>query len=621
MLDIKLIENYIDKVRKFDIDSIKFEELNNMKSLTSEYIKSLKEGELLYNQSKSYFLMSLIDLIVKEDKSAIKEIERAILLLSKSNIIDEEYDAILQGYLVQCYFYCYNSKEFIDKYNNAEEKLMKLKDKDELLDFYLRILELLSKDREFHDDIDKYLDKVHGIVKENDIKNNGKYYFIVGYIYNGIFNNIVGAIFYLSRALKFAEKSKSVQLEVKTRIALGEAYRIKGNEENKIKVLRPLIEEEKYNCIDNFCKSVIHQNIIESYLAIGDFERAQNLIEEMEYLVDSKYSLENEHSKLLLLDCKIKYLMSKNKNNQTVRSLFNEILYVYNNIKEKPLFKNMNYNFLNIMADIHFYLGEYEEALKIHNILLKESINKDNNRYIMDNYKKLSMDYEQLSDIKNASIFFKKYIRLKKEWHEKESNLYSEILLREYDINTKNEEISRLISIRETLSDIRNIDGVTGIFNRRFLEKLIKESKKDNDRSEVMSVLMIDVDFFKKYNDNYGHLKGDDVLRSMGSILKSVCNDDNKIPIRYGGEEFLLILHNIGYDESIEIATDILEKVRKAKIEHKYSEVSDFVTVSVGISTTRDFKDYLDLIKEADEALYIAKNNGKNKYIHLKDSR
>ena len=148
-------------------------------------------------------------------------------------------------------------------------------------------------------------------------------------------------------------------------------------------------------------------------------------------------------------------------------------------------------------------------------MILRKDVYK---RQIMDNYKKLSMDYEKLGDIKNASIFFKKYIKLKKEWHEKESDLYTEILLREYDINTKNEEISRLISIRETLSDIRNIDGVTGIYNRRFLEKIIKESEKENDRLEVMSILMIDVDFFKKYNDNYGHLKGDDVLRTIGSI-------------------------------------------------------------------------------------------------------
>ena len=174
MGDIKLIENYIEKVRKFDIYSIKFKELTNIKNLAVEYIYSLGEGELLYNQSKCYFLIALIDLIVKEDKVAIKELERAILLLNESNIIDEEYDAILQGYLVQCYFYCYNSKEFINKYNNAEEKLMKLKNKDELLDFYLRILELLSRDREFHDDIDKYLDKVHYIIKKNNIKDNGK---------------------------------------------------------------------------------------------------------------------------------------------------------------------------------------------------------------------------------------------------------------------------------------------------------------------------------------------------------------------------------------------------------------------------------------------------------------
>lgn len=619
MVDIKFIENCIEKVRKFDIYPIRFKELNEMKSLTIEYINSLEDGELLYNQSKGYFLISLIDLILREDMISKKEIEKSILLLERSAVVDEEYDAILQGYLVQCYFYCYNSKDFIHKYNNAEEKLIKLKSKDELLDFYLRILELLSKDSGFHEDIDKYLDKAREVIKKNDIKNNGKYYYIIGHIYNNIYNNIVGAIFYLSQALKFAEETKSIQLEIKIRIALGESYRIKGNEENKLEVLIPLLSETKFNCIDNFTKCVIYENIIESYLAMGNFKKASDLIKEMEGLINTTYSLENEHGKLVLLNSKILYLMHKGDNDKNVTPLFEEMLNVYNNIKDRPLFKNMEYTFFNIKGDIKYYLGEYEEAIRIHNLLLKESISKGN-RYVMDNYKKLSMDYEKLGDLKNASIFFKKYISLKKEWHERQSNLYTEILLREYDINTKNEEISRLISIRETLSGIRNIDGVTGIYNRRFLDKLMEEAKKDH-RDRVLSVIMIDVDFFKKYNDNYGHLKGDDVLRSIGNILNSICNDENKVAIRYGGEEFLCILKDIGYDESIEIAKKILLKVKEAKIEHKYSEISDLLTVSMGITTKKTAKSYLELIKSADEALYIAKNNGRNKYIHTADSR
>lgn len=613
----ELIEEAITKIRGFDKFNVNFTYLGYVMEEVNEYLDDIKFTDLFYEQSRCYFLIALIELIIKEDKIAINNIEKAISLLNRSDIRDEKYEAILKGYRIRCCFDCYNTRKFKDDYKDVEELFIKLELYEELLNLNLSILEFLISNVKFHDDIDKYLEKNYNIVKLNKINDLEYFYFIVGYIHINIFNDVVSSLFYLLQALEMASKSKSIKLEARIRVALGECYRVRENQSEKIRILKPLIEEEKYKELDQLYKNIITQNIIEAYLEIEDFNKAKELIGKIE-----KTSVRSEkyHFNFILLYCKIKYYMKTSTNNNQVYELYQKFINIYNKIKTRCFFRNIEYYLENIEGEVYYYLGKYEKSFEIHTRLLKESIEKDDKICILEYYQKLSMDCEKLGDIKNASKFLKKHIKLKKEWYKKQSELYSQILLREYDINNKNEEISKLISIKEKLTDIRNMDVVTGIFNRRFLEEIITDSKDTEKLLGYTSVLMIDVDFFKKYNDNYGHLKGDEVLRSVGNILSKVCNDDDKIPIRYGGEEFICILYNTDYKKSIKVAKDILYEIRNAKIEHKYSEVNDIVTVSIGISTMQDEKNYLRLIKEADEALYLAKNNGKDRYIHVKDS-
>lgn len=618
MIEYKFIEESIDNVRNYGRFPLKFEELNSIKKSVSEYINYIKKDTLFYEQSKCYFLIGLINLIVKEDEMALGYIKKAITLLDKSEFKDEEYEAVLKSYLATCYFAQHNIVKFEEVFKEAEEKFKVLDAYEELLNLYLMIVELLSRREEFYDDINKYLEKIHKIVSDNKIDNLDFCYYILGKINILVFNNIVGAIFYFTQALDFAVKFNSIQLEARIRCELGDCYRIEGNEEEKIKVLLPLIMDDKYNVLDIVYKYCIIENIIEAFLAMDKLENANRLIEYMEENYMLNESLEKDHCNFLLIECKIRYLMKIRDKEKDINILYSEMKKIYHRIKDKCFFSNLDYIMTNLEGDIYFYLGEYKKSFKIHNRLLKYSIDNGNKRLVIEYYGKVSADYEKLGDIKNASKFLKKNIKMKKEWYENQSDLYTQILLREYDI--KNKEISKLMSMKERLTDIRNMDGVTGIFNRRFLEEIIEGTTSGEEILKEVSILMIDVDYFKKYNDNYGHLKGDKVLKSIGDILKSVCNTEEKIAIRYGGEEFLAILYNKDYKESIEIAKEIINKVRETNMEHKYSDIANIITVSIGIATASIFDSYIELIREADEALYIAKNNGRNKYIHLKDS-
>ena len=173
-----------------------------------------------------------------------------------------------------------------------------------------------------------------------------------------------------------------------------------------------------------------------------------------------------------------------------------------------------------------------------------------------------------------------------------------------------------------TLQQLSLLDGLTGIPNRRALDERLEHELKLATREKwPLSLLMVDVDFFKPYNDNYGHVAGDDALVSIAQILESVAKRSGDFAARYGGEEFVFILPNTDQVGARSVANTLLSSVRSANLEHKYNPNTDHITISVGIATClqgelRD-ADYLQRL--ADHALYAAKQNGRDQAIHYAD--
>jgi len=180
-----------------------------------------------------------------------------------------------------------------------------------------------------------------------------------------------------------------------------------------------------------------------------------------------------------------------------------------------------------------------------------------------------------------------------------------------------NSELRRMKVIFEEMS---KIDAVTGIFNRRYMDESLKHIIKSLSRSKgTLSLLMIDVDLFKNYNDTYGHSKGDTCLKIIAEVLKKNLLRADDFVARYGGEEFVVVLPNTSENGARMVAERLLEGIRDRNIPHEASSVAKYITISIGATTgfvqhTYSGEDY---IKEADKAMYISKQNGRNRYTYL----
>lgn len=169
------------------------------------------------------------------------------------------------------------------------------------------------------------------------------------------------------------------------------------------------------------------------------------------------------------------------------------------------------------------------------------------------------------------------------------------------------------------LRSMSEIDELTQISNRKGIRKYFDAyHQKMVNEANPFAVVMIDLDYFKKYNDHYGHLKGDDVIRVMGKILDELQQDNDHFVARYGGEEFILLVKNKSYDEVEELVVGLQQRLKSEAIVHERSSAAKCVSMSVGVAYFPLIAPSLttaNLIQHADNSLYIAKNQGRNRYI------
>ena len=166
------------------------------------------------------------------------------------------------------------------------------------------------------------------------------------------------------------------------------------------------------------------------------------------------------------------------------------------------------------------------------------------------------------------------------------------------------------------LKDISFVDGLTGTANRhRFEEFLTKEWERARRNRKPISILLIDIDFFKEYNDLLGHLEGDECLRKVAQTITRHVRRGVDLVARYGGEEFVVVLPETNLDQAKGVAERIRRDVKNLRIPHPASRVSEFVTVSVGVATLipTDNLSKEVIVNMADKALYRAKRSGRNR--------
>ena len=192
----------------------------------------------------------------------------------------------------------------------------------------------------------------------------------------------------------------------------------------------------------------------------------------------------------------------------------------------------------------------------------------------------------------------------------------------EFDLAKRKKAEEQLILEKEkaeklakSLLAISTLDGLTGIPNRRHFDATIaKEWNRASRTGTPISLIMCDIDYFKSYNDHYGHQKGDACLIQIATILQENARRDDDMAARYGGEEFAIILPTTNLENAMDLAEQMRKAILELSLSHNFSEVENIITASFGVATIVPRKEQQsnNLVSRADKALYKAKQDGRN---------
>ncbi|MDY7559297.1 PleD family two-component system response regulator [Pseudomonas sp. 10B1] len=198
------------------------------------------------------------------------------------------------------------------------------------------------------------------------------------------------------------------------------------------------------------------------------------------------------------------------------------------------------------------------------------------------------------------------------------SRSYMTLLQRDEAYRALRVSQQQLLDTNLVLQRLMNSDGLTGLSNRRHFDEYLELEWRRAAREQTqMSLLMIDVDYFKAYNDSFGHLEGDEALRGVAQAIRASCARPSDLPARYGGEEFALVLPNTSPGGARLLAEKLRHTVTALAIPHNSPVPGSTLSISIGLATMipQPGSNSRQLIQEADKGLYSAKNNGRNQVV------
>ncbi|MDB2562941.1 GGDEF domain-containing protein, partial [Sulfurimonas sp.] len=176
----------------------------------------------------------------------------------------------------------------------------------------------------------------------------------------------------------------------------------------------------------------------------------------------------------------------------------------------------------------------------------------------------------------------------------------------------------KLKRLNKKLENVSYTDSLTSMHNRRYFnlvyERELKRAKRTHSH---ITFMMLDIDYFKQYNDTYGHIEGDNALKIVANVLTKTLRRPSDFVFRLGGEEFGVLLTQTDESNSAKLAREIVDAIKEEKLEHSGSAVNEFLTISIGVvcCIADDALNEDLLISRADEMLYEAKETGRDRYI------
>lgn len=187
-----------------------------------------------------------------------------------------------------------------------------------------------------------------------------------------------------------------------------------------------------------------------------------------------------------------------------------------------------------------------------------------------------------------------------------------------FDISERKQTEQKLLQLQKQLEELSYQDGLTGVANRRMFDNRFQMEWSNAQRtSQPLSLILLDIDYFKQYNDHYGHVRGDDCLKNVGQALSGAAVRPRDLLARYGGEEFVLLLPETDAQAAAQVAERCRQLIRGQNIQHAHSQVAPLLTISLGVSTLipGPFDQPQAFLERVDRLLYKAKHQGRNQAV------
>lgn len=613
-------------------------DLANYSTALEYYMKSLEiMRQRGYSKGESSVLNNIGE-IYKELKNYEAALDYYNQSLNICNLINNDnVRAVLLQNIGEVYYYLNNydlSKEYIQKSLNLS---VKVKDRmieaaciyqlgkisrsqgevDKALNLFLKSLEL-SKEIEERFIIIREIIDIHKLLEQSD--RNAE------------------AIEYLKDALALANETNSREMIAKIYSYLAKIYEKIGQTETALHYYKKFHDAEKSGTneeLSNKLKNITLQFKMEQSHQEKEIYRLKNV-----ELKEKTEALEKKTAELLVSYNNMKIISEIGQSITSTldfEKILNLVYQSVNNLMPAHVFGIALYH--ENTGDIEYSL--FIEDSKRHPLYAYNISNKDNwAAWCIVNKKEVFVndaekEYKQYLEERkitygskmNSLIFcpliFENEVLGVITVQSKEKNAYSQ-----YNLDTvkalasyiaiaiRNAQKSEALEkLNEKLLKLSNLDGLTEIPNRRYFDKeIMAQWNSAKIYKHPLSLMLIDVDKFKEYNDNYGHLAGDYCLQQIAKSIQVVSNEADGFAARYGGDEFVAVFENTSSEEAFKLAEAMSNNVQALNLEHKFSTVADHVTMTIGICTL--IPDDKLLVKSltdfADRALYCAKQKGRN---------
>lgn len=622
----------IEIIEKDEESQLSRDELNKYKIEIQKELNAQLNGEKDNLKIKSsYYALGVIKFLENKNEESINYLKEALKYSNYKDIKDEEYDIDIKIYSALSSNYIKLNKKDESEGYFLQAKAIAIENgkKDVLSDiYYARAKAKVAAGYNISEAINLMRKSLE--YTEEDIRTIRNYlYLSTLYKLNNEFDL---GLEYTVSALEIAIKLKDNTLINSCVINLGETY---------------YIEKQYSKTID----------IYEEFIKSGRLESTNNILSVYGYLAYC-YAKKEDYTNYQLY--KNKYLDIANESNSIknliwLYSTFVELEIDFNNLETAKAYLEKAENLYSEYSDEayantditlmyarekvdYFENKNYDKAIENYNIILEKLNERGIKSDITDSiiYEILNLSFNQ----EDYATFIEHIKLLRSSVRSDESQVYTDSIFTGVNNAIKEKEIrkakmgsailliSTLISICAFISsrmknkkinilnlqlkELNNIDPLTKLYNKGYLNEKLRISCENE---EQISFIMIDIDYFKLYNDNYGHVNGDKALIEVANTINSVFKDD--MVFRYGGEEFSVISHKT-IEELIKYLDELRLEIFNKNIKHEYSAISDRVTLSIGMASAKlsSQEELVELAKIADENLYKSKKQGRNKYTY-----